>query len=159
MDRLNDWPRSGDSDIPPMTHARSLRSAPAAPTIPLVSIRMLDSSDVNKDLGFKAKAKAKDLGSRPRPRPRTWASRPRPRPRTWDSRPRPRPRTWLKSLSQGQGLEEARTKDQGQGHIIGLKMLGSFRKFPGKFPETWKVSTAKFPEVTWKNLENQKERN
>ena len=27
-DELNDWPRSGDSDIPPVTHARDLRSAP-----------------------------------------------------------------------------------------------------------------------------------
>jgi len=67
-------------------------------------------SDVNKDLGPKAKAKdtghkvkakAKALGyqgqgqglgvSRPRPRPRTLV--PRPRPRTWVPRPRPRPRT------------------------------------------------------------------
>ena len=42
---------------------------------------------------------------------------------------------------------------------IGLKTSGSFRKFPGKFPETWKVSTAKFPESFLKNLEIQKERN
>ena len=34
VDRLNDWPRSGDSDIPPVTHARDLRSAPVAPLIP-----------------------------------------------------------------------------------------------------------------------------
>ena len=43
VDKLNDWPRSGDSDIPPVTHARDLRSAPVAPLIPYVSIRMLDS--------------------------------------------------------------------------------------------------------------------
>ena len=42
-DELNDWPRSGDSDIPPVTHARDLRSAPVAPLIPYVSICMLDS--------------------------------------------------------------------------------------------------------------------
>ena len=63
-----------------------------------------------------------------RPRPRTWVSRPRPRPRTWASRPRRRPRSWLKSLSQGQGLEDRslRTgKDQGQGHITGLPALPS----------------------------------
>ena len=38
VDKLNDWPRSGDSDIPPVTHARDLRSAPVAPLIPYVSI-------------------------------------------------------------------------------------------------------------------------
>ena len=43
MDKPNDWPRSGDSDIPPVTHARDLRSAPVAPLIPYVSICMLDS--------------------------------------------------------------------------------------------------------------------
>ena len=43
VDKLNDWPRSGDSDIPPVTHARDLRSAPVAPLIPYVSIRILDS--------------------------------------------------------------------------------------------------------------------
>ena len=43
VDKLNDWPRSGDSDIPPVTHARDLRSAPVAPLIPYVSVRMLDS--------------------------------------------------------------------------------------------------------------------
>ena len=43
VDRFNDWRRSGDSDIPPVTHARDLRSAPVAPLIPYVSIRMLDS--------------------------------------------------------------------------------------------------------------------
>ena len=90
---------------------------------------IVDNSDVNKDLGFKAKAKdlgfkakakakdlsfkikAKDLGFKARPRPRTWASRPR----TW---------AW------GQGLEDQslRTgKDQGQGHITWLK---TSRQFP-----------------------------
>ena len=39
------------------------------------------------------------------------------------------------------------------------KDLGFKAKFPGKFPETWKVSTAKFPGSHLKNLENQKERN
>ena len=93
-------------------------------------------------------------GSRPRTwvsRPRTWASRPR----TWDSRPR----TWLKSLSQGQGLEDRSSRTKAKDTSQGWKLLGSFRKFPGKFPETWKVSIAKFPESYLKNLENQKERN
>ena len=86
------------------------------------------TSDVNKDLGFKAKAKAKDLSFKvkakakdlsfkPRTRLRTWAlrSRPRPRPRTWVSRPRTwrsrprhrtwssRPRTWESVLKDKQG--------------------------------------------------------
>ena len=43
VDKLNDWPRSGDSDIPPVTHARDLRSAPVAPLIPYVSICTFDS--------------------------------------------------------------------------------------------------------------------
>ena len=42
---------------------------------------------------------------------------------------------------------------------IGLdwKLPGSFRKFPGKFAETSKVSTALFPESFRKHLEIQKE--
>ena len=90
-------------------------------------VRNLESVMLTRTWGSRPRPRPRTWVSRPRPRPRTWASRPRPRPRTWDSRPRPRPRTWLKSLSQGQGLEEARTKDQGQGHIIGLK---NARQFP-----------------------------
>ena len=98
-------------------------------------------------------------GSRPRPRPRTWVSRPRPRPRTWATRPRPRPRTWasrprprtwLKSLSQGQGLvdwslrtgKDQRPRPRTHHRVENFQAVS--RKFPGKFPETWKFSTAKF---------------
>ena len=70
-------------------------------TFSVADFPLVVGSDVNKDLGPKAKdtghkvkAKAKALGYQgqgqglgvSRPRPRTWVSRPR----TWVSRPRPR---------------------------------------------------------------------
>ena len=64
----------------------------------------LEDSDVNKDLGFKAKAKAKDLGSKAKAKDLSFKAKAK----TKDL-------IQVKDLSQGQGLEEAMTKDQGQG--------------------------------------------
>ena len=99
------------------------------------------SSDVNKDLGFKAKdlgfkakTKAKDLSFKAKAKDLRFKAKDLtqvPEFKAKDLR-RQGPRTKAKDTSQG------------------WKILGSFRKFPGKFPETWKVSTASFRKVTWK---------
>ena len=120
---------------------------------------LVASSDVNKDLGFKAKAKdldfkakakAKDLSFKAKAKDLSFKAKAKAEDLTQVLESRPR--TWGSVLKDRQGRTKAKDTSQG------WKLLGSFRKFPGKFPETWKVSTAKFPESHLKNLENQKER-
>ena len=111
----------------------------------------LHCSDVNKDLGFEAKAKdlgfkakAEDLSFKAKAKDLSFKAKAKDLTQVLESRPR----TWGSVLKDRQG-PKTKAKDTSQG----------FRKFPGKFPETWKVSTAKFPESHLKNLENQKGRN
>ena len=117
----------------------------------------MSGSDVNKDLGFKAKAK--DLGFKAKAKAKDSSFKAKAKDLSFKAKAKDltqvlesRPRTWGSVLKDRQG-PRTKAKDISQG----WKLLGSFRKFPGKFPETWKVSTAKFPESHQKNLENQKE--